>query len=466
MIQKHHLLVIDDEKAICASLEYLFEDQFNVYTTVDPNKGLALMKKYPIDVVLMDLRIGDQSGLDYIEPMLTINPQAKIIMMTAYGTIESSLSAIKKGAHAYIEKPLNMEELKMLVDKSIEYVALSNRIQALQEELQEKYSYQRIIGKSKEIRDLFVLIKKVKDIDSTILISGESGTGKELVAKTIHYSGQRHNHPFIDINCAAIPEHLLESELFGYEKGAFTGATQDKVGKFALADKGTIFLDEIGELPLSLQSKLLRTIQEKEINPLGSTEKIKIDTRIIAATNRDLKKEVDAGRFREDLYYRLNVIPITIPPLRERREDISQLIHYFIEKYSKEMGKEISGVEPTAMKVLLQYVYPGNVRELSNIMERAVALSMGLKLKVSDLPQEIIEMTNKEKQKEIQIHNIHPMEHLTISFGESLKEIERRVILFTLERLKGHRKKTADILGISERGLREKINKYKNKTDD
>jgi len=458
MKQKHHLLVIDDEKAICASLSYLFEDQFYVYTTTDPEQGLSLMKQHPINIVLLDLRLGDQSGLDLIEPIISINPQVRIIMMTAYGTIESSLSAMKKGAYAYIEKPLNMEELKMLVNKSVEFISLNCKIQELQEELQEKYSYQRIIGKSKAIQDLFMLIKKIKDIDSTVLISGESGTGKELIAKTIHYSGHRQNQPFIDVNCAAIPEELLESELFGYEKGAFTGAVQDKAGKFVLANKGTLFLDEIGELSLPLQSKLLRVIQEKEVTPLGSTEKIKIDVRIIAATNRDLKKEVEAGRFREDLFYRLNVIPITIPPLRERKEDIPLLIHYFINKYSEEMGKEMNGTEPTAMKVLINYPYPGNVRELSNILERAVALSVGVKLKVSDLPQEMIEMIN---QKEDRIDSGLEKEFIQIPFGASLKEIEKKVILFTLDQLDGHRKKTAEILGISERGLREKLSKYK-----
>lgn len=455
----YRLLVVDDEKAIGASLKYLFEDQFEVFTTTDPNEGVSLMREKNIDIVLLDLRLGNQSGIDFLEPMLQINPQVRIIMMTAYGTIETSLLAMKRGAYAYIEKPLNMEELKILVDKSVEFMSLSKRIQDLQDELQEKYSYQGIIGKSKIIEDLYCLIKKVKDIDSTVLISGESGTGKELVAKTIHYSGNRQKEPFIDVNCAAIPAELLESELFGHVKGAFTGATQDKMGKLAAADKGTIFLDEIGEMPLSLQSKLLRVLQEKEVIPLGSTEKVKIHARILSATNRDLRKEVAEGRFREDLYYRLNVIPIHIPPLRERREDIPYLIHYFIEKYAKEMDKEMKGAEPTAMKVLMNYPYPGNVRELSNIIERAVALSVGLKLKVSDLPQEIIEKTNNLKD---QNDKSSDDEVISISFGETLKEIEKKVILFTLEKLNGHRKKTADVLGISERGLREKLSKYKN----
>ncbi len=457
MKSKHHILVIDDEKAICVSLRYFFEDDFEVYTTTDPVEGLSLMKNYPIDVVILDLRLGDKYGTDFIDPIIAINPDAKIIMMTAYGTIQSSLEAIKKGAYTYIEKPLNMDELKLIVDRSIEMKTLTNRMYELQEELQQKYSYQEIVGRSKKIEEIFMMIKKVKDIDSTILVQGESGTGKELVAKAVHYSGNRQNQRFIDVNCAAIPEDLLESELFGYEKGAFTGANQDKMGKIVVADKGTLFLDEIGEMPLSLQSKLLRLIQEREVTPLGSTMKINVDVRIIAATNKDLREEVKEGRFREDLFYRLNVIQILIPPLRERKEDIPSLVTHFIKKYSKDMNKEMFGAEPTAMKVLLKYMYPGNIRELSNIIERAVALSEGTKVKVSDLPQEIVEITHNYDK----VEEYASADNLVIRFGETIKDVERKLILFTLNKLEGHRKKTAEILGISDRGLREKMHRYK-----
>lgn len=454
---KPQILIIDDEEAICVSLAYTFEDDYHVYTATNTRQGLESLQNHPVDIVLLDLKIGDESGIEFLDVIAHHAPATRVIMMTAYGDIESSVQAMRKGAYAYIEKPLNMEELKLLIHKCLEFQSLAHRVDELQQEVEGKFGYEQIIGRSKSIEEIYVMIKKVRDIDSTILIEGESGTGKELVAKAIHYSGNRKQQRFVDVNCAAIPEELLESELFGYEKGAFTGANQDKPGKVVLADQGTLFLDEIGELPLSLQSKLLRVIQEKEVTPLGSTRKIPVNIRIIAATNRDLKNEVEQGRFREDLYFRLNVIRLHIPPLRDRKEDIPALVQHFIQKYSGEMHREIRGVEPTAMKVLLHYEYPGNVRELSNIIERAVALCEGLKLKVSDLPRDIVESTNNILG-EVQISESE--NGLTIPFGKTLKEIEKQYILYTLKRLNNHRKKTAEVLGISERGLRDKLRQY------
>ncbi len=452
-----HILIIDDEEAICVSLTYTFEDDFQVFTATNTRDGLAYLQQYPIDVVLLDLKIGNESGIQFLDTIALHAPASRVIMMTAYGDIESSVQAMRKGAYAYIEKPLNMEELKLLINKLLEFQSLSHRVDELQEQVEGKFGYKQIIGRSKAIEEIYVMIKKVRDIDSTILVEGESGTGKELVAKAIHYSGNRKQKRFMDVNCAAIPEELLESELFGYEKGAFTGANQDKPGKVVLADQGTLFLDEIGELPLSLQSKLLRVIQEKEVTPLGSTKKIPVNIRIIAATNRDLKSEVEQGKFREDLYFRLNVIRLEIPPLRERKEDIPALVQHFIQEYSREMDRDIRGVEPTAMKVLLHYEYPGNVRELSNIIERAVALCEGLKLKVTDLPQEIVESTNRFMEEDQIYENDNG---LVLPFGQPLKEIEKQYILFTLKKLNNHRKKTAEVLGISERGLRDKLRQY------
>ncbi len=453
------LLIIDDEKAICASLRYTFEDQFRVFTCTEPQEGLRILQQDVIDIVLLDLRLGTQSGLDWIEQILALQPDLKIIMMTAYGTVESSVEAMKKGAYAYIEKPIYMDELKLLMKKCLELRYLSQRIDEMKKELQEKYHYQGIIGNSKTIQNLYTVIEKVKDIHSTVLIQGESGTGKELVAKTIHYSGERSNGRFVDINCAAIPHDLLESELFGYTKGAFTGAHKDKAGKFVLANGGTLFLDEIGEMPASLQSKLLRTLQEKEVVPLGSTSAIQIDTRIIAATNRDLKKEVEAGRFREDLFFRLNVIPMHIPPLKERKDDIPLLVKHFISLNNQAMKKQIEDTAQIAMEVLMNYDYPGNVRELANIIERAVALCEGVKINISDLPQELMKgafdktiATMRMKQDPDQI---------CFSFGQSLKDVEKNMILFTLGKTKGNRKQAIEILGISERGLRDKLRKIK-----
>ncbi|MBO8170806.1 MAG: sigma-54-dependent Fis family transcriptional regulator [Bacillaceae bacterium] len=451
----HRLLIVDDEEAICASLRYTFEDDFNVYTATDGKSALEYAEKHSPDIVLLDLKIGQESGLELLEPILKLCPQSRVIMMTAYGDIESSVQAMRKGAYAYIEKPLHMEELKLLIQKCLDHQQLTEKVNELQQEMEGKYSHHGIIGRSKAIKDIYVMIDKVKDIDSTVLVSGESGTGKELVARAIHYSGNRRQHPFVDVNCAAIPSELLESELFGYEKGAFTGAHQDKPGKFVQADGGTLFLDEVGELPLSLQSKLLRTIQEKEVTPLGSTKKVSVDTRIIAATNRDLKEEVKNGRFREDLYFRLNVIPIHIPSLKDRKEDIPPLVDHFMQQYNRSMGRDIQGIEPTAMEVLMKYAYPGNVRELSNVIERAVALSEGFNIKVSDLPRQVVEASI-----EAEFYSSEDPSRITFRFGTSLREVEKRFILFTLDKLDGHRKKTAEVLGISERGLRQKLKMY------
>ncbi|MEB3101554.1 sigma-54-dependent transcriptional regulator [Ferviditalea candida] len=459
-MNKAKLLIIDDEEAICSSLKYAFEDQFDVYSTTDPYAGLEYMKRHSSQLILLDHRIGSEDGIDFIQPLLKLNPKAHIIVMTAYGNIESSLRAMKLGAYSYIEKPIHTEELKLIFEKSLEFQTLSEQFQLLRQQFREQSSDEQIIGKSKAVEHIYVMIEKIKDIDSTVLISGESGTGKELVAKSIHYRGQRGGQRFIGLNCAAIPEHLLESELFGYEKGAFTGATHSKEGQIAAAHKGTLFLDEIGEMPINLQTKLLRTLQERTVTPLGSTRGIEVDTRIIAATNRDLKNEIKKGNFRDDLFFRLNVIPIHIPPLRERKEDIPELVRYFIGKYNRTLKREIQGVEPTAMKVLLNYDYPGNVRELSNIIERAVALCVGFNLKISDLPREIIELARAGDSPDDLQETSAEREGIYIPFGLSLQEAERKIILHTLDRMNGHRKKTAEILSISERGLRQKLKEF------
>lgn len=456
-MNKAKLLIIDDEEAICSSLKYAFEDQFEVYSTIDPEDGLEYMKRHFCQLVLLDHRIGSEDGIDLIQPLLKLNPKAHIIVMTAYGNIESSLRAMKMGAYSYIEKPIHTEELKMIFEKSLEFQSLSEQFQLLRQQFQEQSTGEQIIGKSKAVENIYVMIEKIKDIDSTVLISGESGTGKELVAKSIHSRGERSSQRFVGLNCAAIPEHLLESELFGYERGAFTGAMQRKDGQIIEAHKGTLFLDEIGDMPVNLQTKLLRTLQERTVTPLGSSRSIEVDTRIIAATNRDLKEEIKKGNFREDLFFRLNVIPMHIPPLRERKEDIPELVRYFISKYNHTLKREIQGVEPTAMKVFLNYEYPGNVRELSNIIERAVALCDGFNLKVSDLPREIIETTKAGQAMDDLQETAEERDGIYIPFGFSLEEAERKIILHTLQMMNGHRKKTAEILSISERGLRQKL---------
>lgn len=448
----HHLLVIDDEPAICQSLEFALEEKYRVNTFTDPEGALAFLQRIEVSLVLLDLKIGTHDGTEVLKEIKRLSPDTVVIMMTAYGSISSSVEAMRHGAFYYLTKPLMMDELDILLTKAEEFYHLQSRVKWLSEELDKLSDNYGLIGNSKAMQQTFDLIDKVKEIDSSLLINGESGTGKEIVARAIHYQGNRRNKRFQAVNCAAIPDNLLESELFGYEKGAFTGAVQNKPGQFVLADGGTIFLDEIGEMDMSLQSKLLRVIQERKLTPLGGIEEKSIDVRIIAATNRDLWKEVKANRFREDLYYRLNVIPIQLAPLRERKGDIPLLVQFFIRKISERMGKPIDGISQEALQVLANYAFPGNIRELQNIVERAIALTGSPRIEKRDLPREL-QGTRQEpvsmKQKLIPIY-----------VGETLEEIEKRVILHNLSHLDGNRRKTAQSLDMGERTLRDKLKKY------
>lgn len=448
------LLIVDDEPSICVSLSFVLEDDYHIWTAHDADTARAIVQEEEIDCVLLDQSLGAASGLALLPQLKATRPQITVIMMTAYGTIESSVAAMKAGAYHYLTKPLHLEEVKLLLNKAMEHQHLQRQVQTLREQIHQKQSYAGILGKSPLMEKLFHLIEKVKDISSSILITGESGTGKELVARAIHHEGNRRHAPFSVINCAAIPEALLESELFGYEKGTFTGAYQSKKGLFERSHGGTVFLDEIGEMPLSLQAKLLRVIQEKRVTPLGGYESKEVDIRIIAATNRQMEAEVASGAFREDLFYRLNVIPIRTPPLRERTEDIPLLLDHFLQRMAAEMGKGRKSLTPEARKWLYAYTFPGNVRELANIVEYAVALSQGDMLTMEDFPPALIERRS----------NVRPFQTsrdvLTIPEGISLEEAERRFILYTLEKNSGHRKKTADQLAISERGLRQKLKQY------
>lgn len=444
-----NILIIDDERSINISLSHALEDTYSVFTSEDPIKGYDVIEKEQIDLVLLDLKIGKYEGLEVLKEIKKMDGSIQVIMMTAYGSIKTSIDAIKSGAYYYITKPIDLEELKLLIHKALEFSDLNHKVKQLSEELDNKYSVKGIIGRSPKMLKLFDTIDKVKNIDSNILIIGESGTGKEMVAKAIHYQGMRKNNRFEAINCAAIPSHLLESELFGYKQGAFTGAMKDKKGKFQMTHSGTIFFDELGEMELSMQSKLLRVIEDKEVTPLGSNVSEKVDVRIIAATNVDLKKAVEEGTFRKDLYYRLNVITMKLPPLRERKEDISVLINHFVEKYNKHFNKEVTNIEPSALKILENYTYKGNVRELENIIERAIALSSSDKISIDDLSDDVVnfrKIKNKGSFKEM--------------VGMDLKSIEKEVILETLNENDGVKHKTASMLGISERTLRNKLIEY------
>ncbi len=454
----HDILIIDDEVSICSSLKFALEDNYRVTSATSAAEGLEKMHQKPFAVVLLDWRLGDMDGLEVLREIKSNFPQTVVIVMTAYGTIESTVKAMKLGAYYYISKPLDIKELQLLLDNAIEYYQLSSKVKYLSESLHSKDGYAGIIGKSKALRRVFHLINKVKDIDSNVLITGESGTGKELVSRAIHFLGKRKEGPFEVINCAAIPETLLESELFGYEKGAFTGAVQNKAGKLFAANGGTLLLDEVAEMPISLQAKILRVIQEREITPLGATRSLQIDVRILAATNRDLLELVKQRQFREDLYFRLNVIPIHIPPLRERREDIFLLIEHFIKETCEKMGKKIKQLDAETKRILLEHHYPGNVRQLANIIEYAVAISTGPTISKEDLPEYLdawASLTTGKKD-----DNASSPVNIAVKVGQSMLEVERETIAATLKYLNGHRKKTAKMLGISERSLRDKIKKY------
>ncbi|WP_279041686.1 sigma-54-dependent transcriptional regulator [Brevibacillus borstelensis] len=448
------LLIVDDEPAICASLSFALEDDFDVFTAKDEQTALAVLEQEEIDCVLLDLNLGSTSGLELLPKLKKLRPDLTVIMMTAFGTIESSVAAMKAGAYHYLTKPLHLDEVKLLINKSLEFQKLHKRVKVLSAAVKQQQSYAGMIGKSQQMQRIYQLIEKVKDIPSNILITGESGTGKELVARAIHYQGVRSQAAFSVINCAAIPETLLESELFGYAKGAFTGAVQQKTGLFERSHGGTVFLDEIGEMPLALQAKLLRVIQERTVTPLGSYSTKEIDIRLIAATNRNLEEEVAKGTFREDLYYRLNVIPIRTPALRERPEDVPLLVDYFLDLYAANMGREKKECSPDVKKKLFAYSFPGNVRELANIIEYAVALSAGEIITMEDLPASLVSQPTEKR--------LFPksQEGVFVPANATLEEAERLVILHTLETNGGHRKKTADQLGISERGLRQKLKQY------
>ncbi|WP_366922181.1 sigma-54 dependent transcriptional regulator [Metallumcola ferriviriculae] len=452
----HDILIIDDEIAICSSLTFALEDSYQVSTATSAAEGLDKLNERSFSVVLLDWRLGESDGLAVLEEIKRDFPQTVVIMMTAYGTVESTVRAMKLGAYYYITKPLDVKELLLLLDNAVEYYRLSAKVKYLDEAFSE--SYGGIIGKSKALRRVFRLIDKVKDIDSNVLITGESGTGKELVSRAIHFLGKRKEGPFEVINCAAIPEPLLESELFGYQKGAFTGAVQNKVGKLIVANSGTLMLDEVAEMPLSLQAKILRVIQQREVTPLGSNKSLQADVRILSATNKDLLELVKQGKFREDLYFRLNVIPIHIPPLRERREDILLLIDYFISRICKSMGKKAKQLDADTKRILLEHHYPGNVRQLANIIEYAVAISPGQAITKDDLPEYLDAWASLNENKQ---ETSDPSAEISINIGQSMLEIEKRSIEATLRHLNGHRKKTAQMLGISERSLRDKIKKYK-----
>ncbi len=443
--------IIDDEPSICVSLQLALKNLYRVKTFTSSLPALANMEAEGADIVLLDLRLGEENGLEVLERIKRIDPNTEVIMMTAFGSIDTSVNAMQKGAFTYLTKPINIEELKVIMQQAGNIRKLNEQIYYLSDQLESKSRFDAIIGESAPMQRVYMLIDRVKDIDTNVLITGESGTGKELVARAIHNAGKRYRERFVVVNCAAIPENLLELEFFGYKRGAFTGAMQDKKGKLEQADNGTLFLDEIGDMPLGLQSKLLRALQDKEFTPVGGSTPIKVDTRILAATNRDLPALIAEGRFREDLYYRLNVMEIKLPPLRERQGDIAILGNYLLGKFSAELNKPIRAITPEAKEMLERLPYPGNVRQLANILEYACILCQDGVISKEDFP-EYVTRTDGTGPSGDSIDD-----YLS---SHSLKDIEKRAIEATLQRCGGKRVATAAQLGISKRGLLNKLKEY------
>ncbi len=444
--KEYKVLIVDDDHEMCQLLfDVLQGEGFSVTTINDSLEASRSIKKEDFDVIVTDLKMKGLKGLDLLEETNRVAPMTPVIIITAFGTIDSAIQAMKMGAFDYITKPFQMDELVLTVKKALENRLLRKEVLRLRKEVESRYDFHHLIGRSPSMQRIYDLIERISNTSSNVLITGESGTGKELVARAIHYSGGRKEGPFIAVNCAAIPETLLESELFGYKKGAFTDARSDKKGLIFAANEGTLFLDEITELPLTLQAKLLRVIEERAVRPLGDTTSYSIDVRIISASNRDMDSSIKHGKFREDLYYRLKVIDIDMPPLRDRREDIPLLIQKFIPRFSKEFKKNISGISQDALRLLLNYSWPGNVRELENVIQRAITLSQHEIILPEDLPSSIIQKTDDRLfEKAVE-------EKLTLDQLE--KEYIRRVLVET----GGNKSKAAEILGLDRKTLYRKL---------
>jgi DNA-binding NtrC family response regulator len=445
-----HILVVDDNRAQGKVVAEILQDAgYVVEQVTQAQEGLRLLNSLPIEVVLTDLKMPGMDGLAFLEEILRQRSDISVILMTAYATIETAVAAMKKGAFDYLVKPLDKNELVLVVERAVKTLHLNQEVRRLRNQLQERFRFPNLIGNSRRMKEIFRTLQKVKDSDVTILIYGESGTGKEMVAQAIHFNSPRKEAPFIPINCAAIPETLLESELFGYERGAFTGANTSKKGLVEAAHQGTLFLDEIGDLSLPLQAKILRMLQEKEIRRVGSSKQIKIDVRIIAATNKDLQALVQKGEFREDLYYRLNVISIHLPPLRERKEDIPLLIDHFIHKHSSDRTSRIPKMSPEALTVLMNYDFPGNIRQLESIVERILLFCDSDEISVADLPREVLIPSFKME-----------VPYRLPEQGISLEELEKSLIFQALERAGGVYKEAAKLLGLSYKTFLYRAEKY------
>ncbi len=445
------LLIVDDEMGIQNLLSRVLKGEgYDVRVASNGDDAIAMAKEDIPDLVLCDIKMPGKDGIETLAELKEYSSSIEVIMLTAHSTVESAVEAMKLGAADYLKKPFDVDELKIVIEKTLGVADIKRENSDLREEVGLKYGIDSIIGSSSGMQEIFELIRTVAVTPSTVLIHGESGTGKELIAGAIHYHSPRRHKRFVKVNCAAISEELLESELFGHEKGAFTGAVRANEGKFVLADGGSILLDEVSEMSPKLQAKLLRVLQEKEVDKVGGREPVPVDVRVMATTNRDLEEQIRKGNFREDLYYRLNVVTVSFPPLRERKEDIPELVQFFVEKYNKEMNKKIQGVEKEAEQALLKFNWPGNVRQLENCIERAIVLAQGSMIEKKHLPLEILNASSSPEENQ----------ESGLQVGMTVSEMERQLIYKTLDFTKNNRTRAAEMLGISIRTLRNKLNEY------
>ncbi len=446
------VLIVDDEVGVRESLKMILKKDYEVFLAKDAEETFSQIKEHCPDVILLDIILPGLDGLKVLEQIKQNDPDIIVIMITATKTVKTAVEAMKLGAYHYVTKPFDNDELRLIISRSLSENALKQELIFRREEMDKSLDFGNIIGKSKLMKEIFKVVTQIADSKSTALIMGESGTGKELISRAIHYNSNRKNYPFVTINCAAIPETLIESELFGHEKGAFTNAIERKLGRFEVAHQGTLFLDEIGELSLATQAKILRFLEEKEFNRVGGSKTIKVDVRLITATNKDLNQLIKKGSFREDLFYRINVVPIVIPPLRDRKEDIPVLIDHFINKFNIENNKTVKGFNKEALELMMQYEWPGNVRELENLVERVIALTSNEHIQLSELPLSFKNIPKINGLKESVLDG-------KVSFIQAEEEFEREVILDALKRTNNIQSHAAEILGISRRILKYKMDK-------
>ena len=445
------ILVVDDDPGVRESFRLILEDHYEVVDVPDGPQALDVLRASQVDLVLLDIRLPEMDGIEVLERIKAIDESIEVILVTAVKTVRTAVAAMKLGAFDYLTKPFEEEELLALCTRALEKRSLVREVAFLRGELARTHDFDEIVGTHAAMQKLYRLVAQVARTTATVLITGESGTGKELIARAVHRQGPRCDRPFVPVNPAAIAETLIESELFGHEKGAFTGAYQRKLGKLELAQGGTLFLDEIGTLKAELQAKLLRVLQEREIERVGGTRAIKIDVRVIAATNVDLKQAVARGAFREDLYYRLNVVPIEVPPLRERIEDLPLLVEHFVRHYGQQFGKRVQGLSPEALGALAEYRWPGNVREVQNVVERCVVLAEGPVIGLNDLPLDVL----------LPDHRIRVRRAERLPLKDATQEFERQIVLRVLERVSGNQSEAARILGIHRNSLKRLLERWR-----